>query len=60
MDNSSLFEILGSIGSERGGVTEKNLLSVYSVPITVLGVLCALFSNLTSRSAIIGGIIPFY
>lgn len=55
-------EILSSIGSERGGATEKNLLNVYSVPITVLGVLYALyvFPNLTSRSAVIGGIIPFY
>ena len=53
-------EILASIGSDRGGVTEKSLLNVCSVPITVLGVLYALFSNLTSRSAIIGGIIPFY
>ena len=56
-------EILSSIGGERGGVIEKNLLNAnYSVPITVLVVLYILhvFSNLTSRSAIIGGIIPFY
>lgn len=50
-------EILDLTESKR-----RHLISAYCVPVTVLSVLYSLhiFSNLTSTSALIGGIILFY